>query len=487
MKTMKMPELSESGEADNETANINGSQKSSSSRSPRRGGTAMPPPEISVTSDEEDSSSKASGDELVRPPSPSDDPVTPSIPDSFLQQLGLSTEGTEINGEGGVDQLPDKQLESRFNSLALAFKTDRLTLEKRLGIQERSRDIAEQNIEKELQGLRDAVETLNRLCSDEQVQDVVAKICHHLDILEHSMARVSSRAEVFGAVQQEKRMCIAMEVMITFTENIRRLREKEQSEVEEARKVLTERSQSSANLGLDFAGIGGRSASVCAGFNNPRTTRRRSEVALPRFFGGSGSPSLHVSSSMEPRQRFQAATANVTVRNSITSSLRRASLDRQKNLSVQSSSSSSGQSRNNSIEKSDKTDSVKKQSSQEEEAYKLGYEEGLKASISRELNELRDQQTSVSSNVEQVMDRIETLQQEDTRDAELEEAVSKAKDIIVQVRQWMSNPNWQSASHTLRRIAAGLIFLVAMIIVILTFAPLVPGNITMRNHGKPAQ
>lgn len=27
-------------------------------------------------------------------------------------------------------------------------------------------------------------------------------------------------------------------------------------------------------------------------------TRRRSEVALPRFFGGSGSPSLHISSSM---------------------------------------------------------------------------------------------------------------------------------------------------------------------------------------------
>ena len=34
---------------------------------------------------------------------------------------------------------------------------------------------------------------------------------------------------------QEKRMCLAMEVMITFTENIRRLREKEQADVEEAR------------------------------------------------------------------------------------------------------------------------------------------------------------------------------------------------------------------------------------------------------------
>lgn len=30
-------------------------------------------------------------------------------------------------------------------------------------------------------------------------------------------------------------MCLAMDVMITFTENIRRLREKEQADVEEAR------------------------------------------------------------------------------------------------------------------------------------------------------------------------------------------------------------------------------------------------------------
>ena len=44
--------------------------------------------------------------------------------------------------------------QSKFTSLSLAFKTDSQTLEKRLEIQERSRDIAEQNVDKELQGLR---------------------------------------------------------------------------------------------------------------------------------------------------------------------------------------------------------------------------------------------------------------------------------------------------------------------------------------------
>ena len=46
------------------------------------------------------------------------------------------------------------------------------------------------------------VQFLNQMCIDERVKEVISKIQHHLDVLEHSVARVSSRAEVFGAVQQ---------------------------------------------------------------------------------------------------------------------------------------------------------------------------------------------------------------------------------------------------------------------------------------------
>jgi len=66
-------------------------------------------------------------------------------------------------------------------------------------------------------------------------------------------------------------------------------------------------------------------------------------------------------------------------------------------------------------------------------------------------------------------------------------AVFKLKDLVMKVRLWMSNPNWHSASHTLRKIAAGIMFLIAMVVVIVTFAPLVPGNVELRNHGKSAQ
>ena len=47
--------------------------------------------------------------------------------------------------------------QENFISLALAFKTDKMTLEKRIELHERSRDIAEQNVDKELEGLNEAL------------------------------------------------------------------------------------------------------------------------------------------------------------------------------------------------------------------------------------------------------------------------------------------------------------------------------------------
>ena len=54
--------------------------------------------------------------------------------------------------------------QNKFTSLSLAFKTDKLTLEKRLEIQERSRDIAEQNVDKEIKGLKTSLDVSERLC-----------------------------------------------------------------------------------------------------------------------------------------------------------------------------------------------------------------------------------------------------------------------------------------------------------------------------------
>ena len=48
--------------------------------------------------------------------------------------------------------------QEKFASLSLAFKTDKLTLEQRIEIHERSRDRAEQNIDKELDSLKNAMQ-----------------------------------------------------------------------------------------------------------------------------------------------------------------------------------------------------------------------------------------------------------------------------------------------------------------------------------------
>ncbi|ESO92213.1 hypothetical protein LOTGIDRAFT_121297 [Lottia gigantea] len=125
--------------------------------------------------------------------------------------------------------------QNKFNIVSLAFRTDKYTLDKRLEIQERARDISEQNVDQELYGLREAVDLLNHLCTDGQIRDVISKIKNHIDVLEQCAARVSSRAEVLGAVQQERRMCRAMEVMIAHVDNQKRLYEKDHSELEEAR------------------------------------------------------------------------------------------------------------------------------------------------------------------------------------------------------------------------------------------------------------
>ena len=48
-------------------------------------------------------------------------------------------------------------LQEKFASLSLAFKTDKQTLEKRMDLHKRARDVAEQNIDKEMTGLKDAL------------------------------------------------------------------------------------------------------------------------------------------------------------------------------------------------------------------------------------------------------------------------------------------------------------------------------------------
>ncbi|XP_059177070.1 uncharacterized protein LOC131956567 [Physella acuta] len=479
------------------------------------------------------------------PPPPSDDPVTPSLPASFLKKLGLAVKG--VNGESeksslSVDQLPEKEIESKFISLSLAFKTDKLTLDQRVSVQERSRDLAEQNVDKELNGLREAVEVLwalalNEVVTDPQVRGLIQKMRQHVDILEQAAARVSSRAEVFGAVQQERRMCKAMEVMVLYTENLRRIREKEESELMEARKILSERSNNGYSLDGDSS-PSRRSMSVCgvnaigrpparvlnypmneAGDNPDSFIRRRSEIALPRVLGGSGSPSLTLSPNMESaspsverssnllavagyneggedaKSRFQTAVASTSMQNAVTTTMKRVSGERQRASSmcytpspvslVPSLLSASGDAGGTSLSgKVDEKSEGLRTVSHEEEAFRKGFEEGLKHKLSQELNELRDQQNSISHSLEHMMDRVEQSQQEEeellARPTRLETMVS----LVSRLKTRLVHHDWRSNKKAIRNIA-GVIFVLLAVLIVFLSPPI--STVDVRHVTKPPQ
>nr|XP_022288415.1 uncharacterized protein LOC111100631 isoform X2 [Crassostrea virginica] len=395
-----------------------------------------------------------SGQTMTNGDGESENPVMPSISQSLLQDLGVDQDNPP---EDSPDQLSEHEIENKFTSLSLAFKTDKITLEKRLEIQERSRDIAEENVAKEIKGLREALEQLNQICVDSQVRDLLLKIQKHITVLEQASARVSSRAEVFGAVQQEKRMSKAIEIMLTHVDNLRLSHERQTAELEEARKLIQDNRPfgGSSEIG-DFGGLSRRSASVCQGTAFlPKGTRRRvSDVSLTR----SGLPH---SMSMDPRAKFKqlattAANANVAIR--------KASLSKQTSTSsLLGGNLRLSQDSNHSDSKSTGTNS--KQHSVEEEAFQKGFEQGYKAQITGQLKQLRDQQNSITDTLEELRDKCD----EEDEDKGPQQEVS-LRDTVLSLL-WENIPPWETASHKLRLATVFFFLFMAAISIVLSFFP----------------
>ncbi|GFY76625.1 lymphoid-restricted membrane protein [Trichonephila inaurata madagascariensis] len=136
--------------------------------------------------------------------------------------------------------LNEPDIEEKFARLSLAFKTDKFTLGKRLDLQLRQRDIAEKNIEGELKVLRESLNALNQLCTESDMREIITKTQQHVDIVQQATMRMSSRAETYGAIQQEQRMNCAFETMLNYVEHLKLLYDKEHLELEEYRRLLAE-------------------------------------------------------------------------------------------------------------------------------------------------------------------------------------------------------------------------------------------------------
>ncbi|XP_076323819.1 uncharacterized protein LOC143232363 isoform X5 [Tachypleus tridentatus] len=119
---------------------------------------------------------------------PGNNPIYPSFPDTFLKRLGLHGSSSFSN-----DQLSEQQIEA-----------------------------------------------LNQLSTTHEMRELISQIQQQVDVVHRSTCRVSSRAEIYGAVQQEERMNRAFEVMVMYVENLKRVYEKEHQELEETRRLLIE-------------------------------------------------------------------------------------------------------------------------------------------------------------------------------------------------------------------------------------------------------
>ncbi|CAB1345767.1 unnamed protein product [Coregonus sp. 'balchen'] len=191
--------------------------------------------------------------------------------DSLLPVL----EEEEEEEEGIQDLSPnEKEIEvvTEFQRLSLGFKCDMFTLEKRLRLEERSRDLAEENVRREVSGCQGLLQALAPLCEDDnQSMEIIQRLQKNLDILIQSMTRVSSRSEMLGAIHQESRVGKAVEIMIQHVENLRRMYTKEHAELTELRENML---QNERSFGSHSGGT--------------HSARRVSIAAIPRSGGGGG-------------------------------------------------------------------------------------------------------------------------------------------------------------------------------------------------------
>ncbi|XP_021084548.1 inositol 1,4,5-triphosphate receptor associated 2 isoform X2 [Mesocricetus auratus] len=181
----------------------------------------------------------------------------------------------------------EKEVEAEFLRLSLGLKCDWFTLEKRVRLEERSRDLAEENLKKEITNCLKLLESLAPLCEDDnQAQEIIKKLEKSITFLSQCTTRVASRAEMLGAINQESRVSKAVEVMIQHVENLKRMYAKEHAELEELKQALLQNERSFSPLeDEDDCQIKKRSSSLNS---KPSSLRRVTIASLPRNLGNMG-------------------------------------------------------------------------------------------------------------------------------------------------------------------------------------------------------
>lgn len=204
----------------------------------------------------------------------------PNISDVMLRKLKLHR-----GLPGCAPPLTEKEVENAFVQLSLAFRNDNYTLETRLKQAERERNLTEEDTEKELEEFKGALKMTSPQWQNLEQREAYQRLIETVSVLHRLATRLSSRAEIVGAVRQEKRMNKATEVMMQYVENLKRTYEKDHAELMEFKKLANQNSNrcygGSADTGDDGVPRPSRSMSLTLGKALPR--RRVSVAVVPKF------------------------------------------------------------------------------------------------------------------------------------------------------------------------------------------------------------
>nr|XP_016848813.1 PREDICTED: protein MRVI1 isoform X2 [Anolis carolinensis] len=158
------------------------------------------------------------------------------------RELGVHFEDSGESDEGWI-ALTEQDVEAAFAHLALAFRCDMFTLKRRVQVEERARNTAEENIQMELTDCQTMLQKLDQACTDSRCKEMVEHLKSSLTVLAGAIERATVAAEKLGAVHQEARMSRATEVMVQHVENLKRHHLREHTELEEMKRLIQQNSR----------------------------------------------------------------------------------------------------------------------------------------------------------------------------------------------------------------------------------------------------
>ncbi|KAM7235690.1 hypothetical protein CapIbe_012876 [Capra ibex] len=336
--------------------------------------------------------------------------VMPNISDVLLRKLRVHK-----SLPGSAPPLTEKEVENVFVQLSLAFRNDSYTLESRINQAERERNLTEENTEKELENFKASITSSASLWHHCEHRETYQKLLEDIAVLHRLAARLSSRAEMVGAVRQEKRMSKATEVMMQYVENLKRTYEKDHAELMEFKKLANQNSSRSCGPSEDGVPRTVRSMSLSLGKNMPR---RRVSVAVVPKFNILNLPGQSASSSPIPSLPALSESSNGKGNPPVSSALP-ALLENGKTNGDPDCEASASVLTPSCLEGI----SQEAKARMEEEAYNKGYQEGLKKT--KELQDLKEEEEEQKSESPEEPEEVAETEEEEKerRSSKLEELV----------------------------------------------------------------